>query len=214
MMSGLIAWDVRLFVLINQEWTSGFLDTVMPFLTDFDHWRIPVIVLLLVALARGSRATRLAILFAILAVVVADQLSSAALKPMFDRTRPFHVVAGTRQLIDAHSTSFPSSHAANTFAAGIFLALRFARMRWILIVPLVVSYSRVYVGVHYPLDVAGGAAVGAIIGGSFAALERASRVRLDRWLRPPRGRAGGDDEDGAEDEGDEVDAAGKAGKAD
>ncbi len=185
-MESLLRLDERWFVVLNQEWTNGVLDAVMPFLTDFDHWRIPVIVILLIALARGSRTTKLGILFAILAVVAADQLCSAGIKPMFDRPRPFKVLEGVRQLVDAHSSSFPSSHAANTFAAGVFLALRFAKLRWILIVPVLVAYSRVYVGVHYPLDVLAGAALGALIGGTFAMIDHVSRIRLDRWLRPPK----------------------------
>jgi membrane-associated phospholipid phosphatase len=115
-------------------------------------------------------------------VVVADQVSAGLLKPLFDRPRPFKVLEDVHQLVGAHAGSFPSSHAANTFAAGVFLALRFRRMRPILVVPVVVSWSRVYVGVHYPLDVAAGAVLGAAIGAGFAALDRIARLRIG-WLR-------------------------------
>ncbi|GJM44793.1 MAG: hypothetical protein DHS20C21_16350 [Gemmatimonadota bacterium] len=181
-MSSWLAWDERMFILLNQKWTSPFLDVVMPFLTDFDHWRIPVIVVLLLALAKGKTEARIAILFAILAVALADQISSSGIKPLFERLRPFHVVEDTRKLVGAHNYSFPSSHAANTFAAATFLALRFARLRWLLILATLVAYSRVYVGVHYPFDVIGGAALGAAIGATFAAVERTSRIRMEKWL--------------------------------
>ena len=187
-MTGILALDTRLFVLLNQQWTAGWLDVAMPFLTDFDHWRIPVIIGLLIALARGSTETRVGVLFAILAVVAADQISSSGIKPLVDRPRPFHVIEGTRQLVGAFSSSFPSSHAANTFAAGTFLALRFRRWWPVLVVPLTVSYSRIYVGVHYPLDVVAGAALGAGIGFGFAALERISRIRVEDFFA--RRRAG------------------------
>jgi undecaprenyl-diphosphatase len=177
-LSGWLALDTKLFVLLNQVWVNPWLDRVMPFVTDFSHWRIPIVILLLVALARGGREIRLGILFAILAVVVADQVSSAGLKPLVERARLFDVVEGTRKLVGAHDFSFPSSHAANTFAAGVFLALRFPRLRWILVVPIVVAYSRVYVGAHYPLDVVAGAALGAAIAFAFLTLERVSRLRL------------------------------------
>jgi undecaprenyl-diphosphatase len=180
--SELLALDARLFVLINQEWTAGWLDAAMPVITDFTYWRIPVIVGLLVALARGSTETRIGVLFAILAVVAADQVASSGIKPIVDRARPFHVIEGTRQLIDAYASSFPSSHAANTFAAGTFLALRFRRWWPILVLPIVVSYSRVYVGVHYPLDVLAGVALGAGVGAGFAALERVLRIRLEDFF--------------------------------
>jgi undecaprenyl-diphosphatase len=190
--STLVGLDERLFVLLNQQWTSPFLDVVMPYLTDFDHWRIPVILILLVFLARGSTDVRLGILFAVLAVVVADQVASSGIKPLFERARPFDVVEGTRQLVSAHGYAFPSSHAANTFAAGTFLALRFRRWWPILLVSTAVAYSRVYVGVHWPSDAVAGAAIGAGIGTGMVAVERAARLRLERLFRRRRDGGGAD----------------------
>jgi undecaprenyl-diphosphatase len=185
--SAIAAWDTRLFILVNREWTSRFLDWLMPLVTDFDHWRIPVILVLLVVLAKASIETRLGILFAIVGVVLADQISSAGLKPLFERERPFQVIEGTRLLIDAYGYSFPSSHAANTFAAGVFLAVRFAKFRPILVLPVLISYSRVYVGVHWPSDVIAGAALGTGIAFGALAIEGMTRVRVERWLARRRG---------------------------
>ena len=81
-----------------------------------------------------------------------------------------------------HGHSFPSSHAANTFAAGTFLALRFPRWRPVLAIPVLVAYSRVYVGVHYPSDVFGGAALGAGVGWFFTLLERVARLRVEQFF--------------------------------
>ncbi|MBZ0267529.1 phosphatase PAP2 family protein [bacterium] len=211
-MSGILALDTRLFVLLNQKWTSPFLDVVMPFVTDFDHWRLPLILLLLLALARGKTEARVGILFAILAVALADQICSTGVKPLFERPRPFRELEGVRQLVGAHDWSFPSSHAANTFAAGVFLALRFARFRWILVLPVLVAYSRVYVGVHYPLDVLAGALLGGAIGAGFAVVERVSRIRVERWLSFGRGGGDSDADDGTDEAGDE--AAGDASRDD
>ncbi|MGQ0720219.1 MAG: phosphatase PAP2 family protein [Candidatus Eiseniibacteriota bacterium] len=189
-MSALLDLDARLFVLLNQRWTHPVLDVVMPFVTDFDHWRIPVIGVLLVLLARGGPELRLGILFAVLAVVVADQISSSGIKAIVERARPFDVIEGTRRLSDAYGFAFPSSHAANTFAAGTFLATRFRRSWPLLALPALVGYSRVYVGVHWPLDVAAGAAVGAAVGLAAAGVERVSRLRLQGWFASRKDRKG------------------------
>ena len=181
-MTALLDWDTRLFLLLNREWTHPVLDWLMPIVTDFDHWRVPVILLLLLVLARGKAETRVAVLFAILAVVVSDQVCSGLVKPLFDRPRPFKVLADVNKLVGAHASSFPSSHAANTFAAGTFLAMRFRRLIPVLVLPIVVSYSRIYVGVHYPLDVAAGALLGGLIGAGFAFLDRAAGRRFG-WMR-------------------------------
>lgn len=189
-MSALLHLDAHLFELINQTWTSPFLDVVMPYLTDFDHWRIPLILVLLAFLAKGDNETRIGILFAILAVAASDQIASSGIKPLFERTRPFDVIAGARKLIGAHGYAFPSSHAANTFAAGTFLSLRFRRWWPILVIPVVVAYSRVYCGVHYPSDVVAGALLGAGVGAMFVLIDRGSRMRLERFRMRRRGRDG------------------------
>jgi undecaprenyl-diphosphatase len=176
-MNALLQWDRELFALVNQRWTSPALDVVMRAFSDWDPWRIPVILIVLAFLVRGSRAVRIAVLFAVLAVAVSDQVTCSLLKPRFDRQRPFRIEPGARKLVGAHDGSFPSAHAANSTAAATFLAVRFPRLRPILIVPAIVSYSRVYVGVHYPLDVLGGAAVGSAIAATFAAIERGLRRR-------------------------------------
>jgi undecaprenyl-diphosphatase len=186
-MNALVALDREIFLLVNRAWTHPVLDAVMIGVTDFDLWRVPLIVLLFALLARGRTETRVAILFAVLAVALTDQLVSSGIKSVIHRARPFEVIAEARKLVDAHDQSFPSAHAANTFAAGVFLALRFRRMRPILILPALVAYSRVYVGVHYPSDVVAGAALGALVGGGFVALERA--VRTWRRGRHPEGPA-------------------------
>ena len=95
------------------------------------------------------------------------------MKPYFHRVRPCNnpYIAGIIHLLVpcGSGLSFPSSHASNHFALGVFSAMTLGRRaRWVwtagIAWAVVVSFSQVYVGVHYPLDVTVGAIVGTTIG--------------------------------------------------
>lgn len=161
----LYRWDEWLFRLLNGAWTNSVFDAAMPFVTDLNKqpWLIAIVAALMVwALWRGGVRGRQAVAVAILTIVVMDQFSSFVLKDLFLRPRPCHELTDVRLLVPCGGgKAFPSSHAVNTFAGALVLGFFYPRALWYLIgYAVLVAYSRVYVGVHYPLDVLGGAVIG------------------------------------------------------
>jgi undecaprenyl-diphosphatase len=163
-MSWLVEIDTALLRLLNLQWVHPLLDRLIPLFSHFDQWQIPLIALLIFIVIR-ERLTGVVIVVGLgLTILLSEALCSLVVKELIDRVRPCHIHAWVR-LIEGYcpkSPAFPSSHATNITAAITYLSFFFPR--WLLaMVPLafLVGYSRVYLGVHYPLDAVGGAVLGA-----------------------------------------------------
>jgi undecaprenyl-diphosphatase len=119
----------------------------------------------------------------IVAVALADA-SANGLKSVFDRQRPSLRYHEPEPLVTVPASgSFPSGHAATSFAAATMLSFAFPRLAPLLFVlALAVGFSRVYVGVHYPLDIVGGAVLGTLVATALRLLVRA-RQRSPRVRR-------------------------------
>jgi undecaprenyl-diphosphatase len=104
------------------------------------------------------------LLLTVVAVALADW-SATGLKALFDRQRPPVRFPEPEPLVNVPDTaSFPSGHAATSFAGATILALAFPRLAVPLyVLAAAVAFSRVYVGVHYPLDIVAGAALGVVV---------------------------------------------------
>ena len=162
LLQSLLELDVYLFFLLNYEAQNAVLDFLMPILTNLDYWRIPIGLLAVSLLIFGKKRGRIAVLLLILGITLSDQMCNNVLKPLVGRVRPCHVLDNVHLLINCtHSFSFPSSHATNIFTGMIIFSFVYPKLRiGLLVFAALVAYSRVYVGVHYPLDIAAGTALG------------------------------------------------------
>jgi undecaprenyl-diphosphatase len=161
-------WDTKMFVAINGcnfEW----LNPVMTTFSSIPFW-IPLYLIVATVIVRKKKMWSIATL-ATLAVsfALSDYLSVHLFKNVFERLRPCHVeeLNGVIHLLEncGGKYGFISNHAANSFCFAMFSSLFFKNRYYSIIIFLwavCVSYSRIYVGKHFPLDVICGAAFGIV----------------------------------------------------
>ena len=166
--------DTSLFFIINQH-HNPFFDKLMYWCSDKYFW-IPLYAFFLFLIFKNntSKKSFLIVLFMIVLVVLTDQISVELFKENFKRYRPCHNL-NIKDLIHLVGDGcgglygFVSSHATNTAGIATFLFLvfrkKFPKYSWLVFIWAALnSYSRVYVGVHYPADVLVGSLLGMAIG--------------------------------------------------
>jgi undecaprenyl-diphosphatase len=169
-MEFLYSIDLAIYYFFNHTISTGFLDKFFSIITDVHKWYIAYFILAGIAFFKGGRRGKIAVIGLIVMIIVTDQTGYRILKEFFMRVRPCDVLFDAFTPVGcAGGYSFPSNHALNNFAAAIFLMRLFPNYKWIfLIVATLVSLSRIYLGVHYPSDVIGGALIGAAFGYVFS----------------------------------------------
>ncbi|GAB3308249.1 hypothetical protein GCM10027511_20020 [Hymenobacter humi] len=179
--------DVQLLLAINRL-HNPVMDAVMVTVSNRYTW-FPAYALIIAGLIYLFRRRAVLLLpLLILAVTLADSITSRIFKPFFERPRPCHdlKLSGLLHLADGCGGQFGflSSHAANSMALAVFMAValppgRFQAAKWALFFwALLLSYSRMYLGAHYPTDVVGGAALGAFLGWATAVAYRRWAPRM------------------------------------
>ena len=160
--------DLTILNFINVTLANSVFDIFFKYIGDLDLWRWPLVLVLALLLWKGGPRGRWFVLGAALAIAIVDPSIHYILKPLFGRLRPCREAAlEWLRLIDGcgGKYGFPSSHAANLMAIAVVAGSFYKRSRYFLYpLAILIAVSRVYLGVHYPSDILGGAAYGAAIG--------------------------------------------------
>jgi len=175
------AWDIAVFRAVHFGLHQAWLDPIMRALSSPGRFKLPLLVLLGIAFILRGRRGRLGLIVLALTLACSDQVASKVLKPIVNRTRPSVEIADARPLFGVrHSRSFPSAHATNFFAAAPIIGYVFPQASVAAyVVAGAVSFSRVYVGDHWPSDVLAGALLGLLLGFTW----RKALKRLERTFR-------------------------------
>jgi undecaprenyl-diphosphatase len=165
--------DTSLFLLFNRDLTNPFFDVIMPFITRGTSWILPLLLMGYLFWKKEGKVALALMAFSLILVGLSDLFSVRVLKQLVERTRPCdpaNLVEGGRFLVGhLRSLSFPSSHAFNSAAFAAYFTYFIPKRKYLfLAITLLIGYTRVYVGVHYPFDVLGGWLIGAGMGISYA----------------------------------------------
>lgn len=161
-------FDTQLFIFLNSIFSCTLLNYFFIAITEPRFWILPLIVAAALFIKKEHNKAIIVIILAIVAAAISDPVSSQIFKPLIHRLRPCHpdfFVNGAHLLFGYRaSLSFPSSHSTNMFAiAFIFTMFYPSRWYWFFSFAALIGFSRIYVGMHYPGDVLGGAILGVII---------------------------------------------------
>lgn len=160
--------DLSVLYFFNRTLASPALDGVAAFLTTVRYWMPVYVIAGLYLVYRYKWRGAWMVVAAILLIVGTDSLAHLVIKPLVGRVRPCAAVHWIRLPTGPRfDPSFPSNHAMNNFAIATFFSLLFGRKvvnLTLFAMASVISLARIYQGLHYPSDVAGGAIMGVLVG--------------------------------------------------
>jgi len=160
-MSEIFNIDANILLCIQENIRAPLLDPIMTAITHLGDggifWIIMTVLLLCIP------KTRKAGLVCAVSMIIGLIVTNLILKNLVARIRPYELIDGLTILIKTpHDWSFPSGHTTNAFAAAWVMFSRLPKKYGVpaLILAVLIAFSRMYVGVHYPTDVLGGVIVG------------------------------------------------------
>ena len=176
MIDFLITLDREIFLFLNSTLANPVFTVFFKFITERNNGLIPLLIIIPLIIFKEKRRSIIILGLAVITVAITDPLCCQILKPLFHRLRPCHpsyfvnnthtfLREGNFLLGHKTSLSFPSAHSMNIFAQAMLFSLFYSKL-WIYLFLFagLVALSRVYVGVHYPLDILSGALIGITIG--------------------------------------------------
>ncbi len=163
-MEHLFQLDGNILLWIQEYIRSDFLTPIFKFFTMLgDDGGIWIAIAILLLFFRKYRKTGAMVGLSLLGSLIFNNM---LIKNLVARTRPYNVIETLTILVpDPGEFSFPSGHTSSSFAAGVVLYLMLPKKYGVpaLILAVLISLSRLYVGVHYPTDVLGGMVMGTLI---------------------------------------------------
>ena len=155
--------DIELLFLINNKLSNKLFDIIMPIITNENYWILPIIVLISYLLFFNKVKGKIVLTIIFISLGINDYFCASILKPYFSRLRPSHEILDYINLLvpKGGKWSMPSNHASNMFALATIISYFYSNQKWnIYFLAIIISFSRLYVGVHYPLDVITGSLIG------------------------------------------------------
>ena len=173
MIDKIIELDKQAMVLFNKTIANPIFDLIMPIITDQNFLIFSGLILIGYLASFGGKRGRITIVVLLIAASFSDAICFQIIKPWVGRVRPSHEFYEYINLLVSKGGkySFPSNHAANSFVFATVLSYFYDRNRIVLyILASTIAFSRVYVGVHYPLDIIFGSIIGYVISWTILSL--------------------------------------------
>ncbi|MDR2873563.1 MAG: phosphatase PAP2 family protein [Methanobrevibacter sp.] len=188
-----ISWNSDIFNFINHNLQNPILDQSMPIITNFgtEEWLMIIVFILLITslIAKKDKLKKIIIIFLI--SIIVSIFITELLKGIFSESRPFIAFSNVHLLADGSPfRSFPSGHSSNIFTLITVFGLNYSlkirgksfKLLWVLLpLGILVALSRVYVGVHFPLDLIAGTMIGIVSGGIVSILIN-KYIKLNKYL--------------------------------